>query len=52
MSKLDALLDDPDFQELYRQKKSISLVLSVITIVVYFGFILLLAFSPSTLSTL
>ena len=40
------LLHDPEFKDLVRRKSSISVVLTVITLVVYYGFILLIAFKP------
>jgi uncharacterized membrane protein (DUF485 family) len=44
------LLQDPDFQDLMRQKNSISAVLTVVMLVVYLGFVLLLAFAPAVLA--
>lgn len=44
------VLSDPDFQELMRQKKSISTVLTIIIMTVYFGFMGLIAFNPRALS--
>jgi len=44
------ILQDPDFLALSRQKDSISLVLTLLTMVVYFGFMLLLAYSPRVLA--
>ncbi|MBV9470006.1 MAG: DUF485 domain-containing protein [Abitibacteriaceae bacterium] len=44
------ILDDPDFKELSRQKNRISLVLTVVILVVYFTYMLLIAFSKSALS--
>jgi uncharacterized membrane protein (DUF485 family) len=44
------LLEAPQFQALSRRKNAISLVLTVATLLVYFGFIFLLAFSPATLA--
>jgi len=40
------LLDDPEFKDLARRKHFISMVLTVATLVVYYGFILLIAFKP------
>lgn len=39
------LLDDPEFRAMARAKDRISLVLTSITLVIYFGFIFLLAFN-------
>ena len=44
------MLSDPEFLALARRKHSISLVLTVITVTIYFGFILTLAFAPEALS--
>lgn len=44
------ILDDPDFRELARQKNRISFVLTVVILVVYFTYMLLIAFSKSALS--
>src|SRR5438132_5281089 len=38
------LLDDPEFKDLARRKDGISVVLTLVTLVVYYGFILLIAF--------
>ena len=43
------LLDDPEFKDLARRKNSISVVLTIATLVVYYGFILLIAFNPEFL---
>src|SRR5688572_405792 len=39
------LLDDPEFRAMARAKDRISLILTSITLVIYFGFIFLLAFN-------
>jgi uncharacterized membrane protein (DUF485 family) len=39
------LLNDPEFRAMVRAKDRISLMLTAITIVIYFGFIFLLAFN-------
>ncbi len=44
------MLQDPEFQALAKRKDGISLVLTLITMFVYFGFILALAFAPDALS--
>ena len=38
------LLDDPEFKDLAARKNRISLILTSVTLVVYYGFILLIAF--------
>ena len=43
------ILEDPDFLELSRRKNAISMVLTLLTIVVYYGFICLLAFKKELL---
>jgi uncharacterized membrane protein (DUF485 family) len=44
------ILSDPEFVELTRQKNSISLVLTLVELGLYFGFILLVAFGQSVLA--
>ena len=44
------MLEDPDFQNLAGQKRTISTVLTLIQLVLYFGFIALIAFNKSFLS--
>jgi len=45
MSKIrkEDILNDPDFQQLSSQKDTISLILTVLELVLYFGFIYLVA---------
>lgn len=38
------LLDDPDFKDLVARKNRISINLTIATLVIYYGFILLIAF--------
>ena len=38
------LLDDPDFKDLVARKNRISSILTVLTLIIYYGFILLIAF--------
>lgn len=45
------VLRDPAFHELEAKRNRLGWTLSAITLVVYYGFILLVAFSPSTLAT-
>ncbi len=40
---------NPKFAEMVRQKTSFSWLLSIIMLVIYFGFILIIAFTPHTL---
>jgi uncharacterized membrane protein (DUF485 family) len=44
------VLDSAEFKELMRRKNSISLVLTALTLIVYFGFMLLLAFGQQVLA--
>lgn len=45
------IMDDPDFRKLKSQKDSISLVLTILELVLYFGFIGLIAFNRELLSS-
>jgi uncharacterized membrane protein (DUF485 family) len=45
------ILNDPDFKELARQKTLVSAVLTIVMLVVYLGYIGLLAFAPQVLAT-
>ena len=45
------IMDGADFKELTRSKNSISITLTVIELVCYFGFIFLIAFGKPLLST-
>jgi len=38
------LLDDPDFKDLVARKNTISINLTIATLIIYYGFILLIAF--------
>ncbi|WP_371818056.1 DUF485 domain-containing protein [Bradyrhizobium sp. CCBAU 53421] len=42
---------DPDYQELVRRRSSLGWTLSAIMLIVYFGFILLVAYAPHFLGT-
>ena len=52
MSKLkkEDILTDPDFLELSRQKNTISIILTVLELVLYFGFIALIAYNKPFLA--
>ena len=52
MSKLkhEDILNDPDFKDLSRQKFTISIILTVLELVLYFGFIALIAFNKPFLA--
>jgi len=45
------LLEDPEFKDLARRKNRFSLLLTAITLVIYYGFILLVAFRRRLFST-
>ena len=44
------LLEDPEFKDLVARKNRFSIILTVITLVIYYGFILLIAFKPGVFS--
>jgi uncharacterized membrane protein (DUF485 family) len=48
-SKLE-ILDDPDFKSLSSQKNTISIILTILELVLYFGFIALIAFNKPYLA--
>jgi uncharacterized membrane protein (DUF485 family) len=45
------ILEDPDFKNLSGQKNSISLILTILELVLYFGFIALIAFNKPFLAS-
>ena len=45
------ILEDPEFLKLVRQKNSISAILTVVQLVLYFGFIALIAYNKPYLGT-
>lgn len=45
------ILEDPDFKSLSGQKNTISLILTLLELVLYFGFIALIAFNRPFLAT-
>ena len=49
--KKEDILNDPDFQELVSRKNSISWILTVLELVLYFGFVALIAFNKPFLAT-
>ncbi|WFU43263.1 DUF485 domain-containing protein [Bradyrhizobium sp. CB82] len=51
MSNLARIERDPNYQELVRRRSSLGWMLSLIMLVVYFGFILLVAYAPKFLGT-
>jgi len=42
---------DPNYQELVRRRSSLGWMLSMIMLIIYFGFILLVAYAPKFLGT-
>jgi len=52
MSKLkkEDILNDPDFKELSAQKNTISIILTILELVLYFGFIALIAYNKPFLA--
>ncbi len=52
MSKLkkEDILNDPDFKELAGQKNTISVILTILELVLYFGFISLIAYNKPFLA--
>jgi uncharacterized membrane protein (DUF485 family) len=51
MSDLAKIEQDPNYQELVRRRSSLGWMLSLIMLIVYFGFILLVAYAPKFLGT-
>ena len=53
MSKMTAheIMEDPDFKALSSQKNAISLILTILELVLYFGFIALIAFNKPFLAS-
>ena len=48
---VDKIKNNPDYQELVKKRTSFSIKLSIAMLVVYFTFILTIAFNPSALGT-
>ena len=48
---VDKIKNNPDYQELVSKRSSFSIKLSIAMLVVYFTFILTIAFNPSALGT-
>nr|WP_314899921.1 DUF485 domain-containing protein [uncultured Deefgea sp.] len=46
---IERIQQNPKFQELVRKKSSLSWLLSIVMLVIYYGFILVIAFSPASL---
>jgi len=48
---INSILEDPEFKELARQKNKVSLILTITELVLYFGFIGLIAYNKPFLAT-
>ena len=48
---VEKIKNDPNYQELVSKRSSFSIKLTIIMLVVYFAFILIIAFEPSLLGT-
>lgn len=44
------ILDDPEFLKLVRQKNAVTIVLTIVQLVIYFGFIALIAYNKPFLA--
>jgi uncharacterized membrane protein (DUF485 family) len=51
VSSLAKIEQDPNYQELVRRRSSLGWMLSLIMLIIYFGFILLVAYAPKFLGT-
>jgi uncharacterized membrane protein (DUF485 family) len=51
LNSLTKIERDPNYQELVRRRSSLGWMLSLIMLVIYFGFILLVAYAPKFLGT-
>ena len=49
VSSYEQIEQDPNFQELVRRRSSLGWTLSLIMLIIYFGFILLVAYAPKFL---
>ena len=47
----DGIINNPTFQELVRERSSFAWTLSIVMLVIYYGFILLVAFGKDFLAT-
>ncbi|WMT73352.1 DUF485 domain-containing protein [Bradyrhizobium sp. Ash2021] len=51
MNSYEKIEQDPNYQELVRRRSSLGWTLSAVMLVIYFGFILLVAYAPKLLGT-
>lgn len=47
---VDRIKNDPDFLELVRKRSRFAWTLTIVMLVIYFGFVLVIAFDPSLLA--
>ena len=47
--RIESIVNHPDFQHLVQRKRRLNGSLTLAMLVIYYGFVLLVAFSPSTL---
>ena len=50
VKSINPILEDPEFKELARQKNKVSLILTITELVLYFGFIALIAYNKPFLA--
>jgi len=48
---VDRIKNDPDFIQLTRERSKFAWTLTIVMLVIYFGFVLVIAFDPSLLGT-
>jgi len=48
---VDRIKNDPDFIQLTRERSKFAWTLTIVMLVIYFGFVLVIAFNPSLLGT-
>lgn len=51
VNQTDGIINNPRFQELVRERSSFAWALSIVMLVIYYGFILLVAFGKGLLAT-
>ena len=51
VNETDGIMNNPRFQELVRERTSFAWTLSIVMLVIYYGFILLVAFGKGFLAT-
>lgn len=48
---VDRIKNDPDFLQLVKERSKFAWTLTIVMLVIYFGFVLVIAFDPSLLGT-